>query len=157
MSAITFNAPYAPQPVAPALGDAQGAGAQSTQPIARSASSSGANLSSDHSGQGASNGTGTGGAQVAALLKRGRVAMLPTQAAPKSVIEAQTKEAPTAEFLQRQVQLRAESAALQEARAADRASDRAAAAAEAAAKAAEPAFKLPNPLPTAPILTRSEP
>ncbi|MDW3223060.1 MAG: hypothetical protein R8G34_09290 [Paracoccaceae bacterium] len=152
MSAISFNAPYAPQPVATAQADPQVAGSQASQPIAQSASGNASNMTSDHSGQGAGNGTGTGGGHLAALLKQGRAAMLPVEAAPKSVIEAQAKEGPSAEFLQRQAQLRAESSALQEARAADKAADRAAAAAEAARKAAEPQFNLPNPLPTAPIL-----
>lgn len=156
MSAISFNAPYAPQPVAPAQADTQAAGSLAGQPIAQSASGSGANMASDHSGQGASDGTGTGGSQLTALLKKGRAAMLPVEAEPQSVIEAQAKESLSAEYLQRQAQLRAESSALQDARDADKAADRAAAAAEAAKKAAEPEFNLPNPLPTAPILEGSD-
>lgn len=152
MSAISFNAPYAPQPVAPAQNDASFAGAQAGQPVANSASSGGANMASDHSGQGAGNGTGTGGAHLDALLKRGRVAMLPVEAAPKSVIDAQTEQSTEDAYLAQQAQLRAESKALQEARDAKAAADRAAAKAEAA----EPEFDLPNPLPTAPILKRGD-
>lgn len=156
MSAISFNAPYAPQPVAPAQNDSLVAGGQTGQPVANSASSGGANMASDHSGQGAGNGTGTGGAHLASLLKRGRVAMPPVEAAPKSVIDAQTEGSVGIDFLVQQAQLRAESKALQEARDTERAADRAAAAAEAAAKAAEPEYELPNPLPTAPILQRDD-
>lgn len=152
MSSISFNAPYAPQPVAPAQNDAVVAGAQAGQPIANSASSSGANMASDHSGQGAGNGTGTGGAHLESLLKRGRVAMPPVEASPKSVIDAQTDKSTANAYLIQQAQLRAESKALQEARDIERAAERAAASAEAAAKAAEPEYELPNPLPTAPIL-----
>ncbi|WP_300010138.1 hypothetical protein [uncultured Roseobacter sp.] len=156
MSAISFNAPYAPQPVAPAQNDTQVAGVQAGQPPAKSASGNGANMASDHSGQGAGNGTGTGGAHLASLLKRGRVAMLPVEATPKSVIDAQADQPAENEYLVQQAKLRAESKALQEARDAARAADKAAAAAQAAAEAAKPEFKPPNPLPTAPILDRGD-
>ncbi|WP_298919469.1 hypothetical protein [uncultured Roseobacter sp.] len=150
MSAISFIAPYAPQPVAPSQGDPQVAGVQPGQPMANTSTNNNANTASDHSGQGAGDGTGTGGAQLATLLKRGRVAMLPVDATSKSVVEAQT--GPTTDYLAQQAQLRAESAALQEAQDAERAKARAEATAQAAAEAAEPEFELPNPLPTAPIL-----
>lgn len=156
MSAISFNAPYAPQPVAPAQTDAQAAALSALAPLAKSASGNSANMASDHSGQGAGNGTGTGGAQLAALLKRGRVAMPPVDASPKSVVEAQADNKVPDAFLNQQAAIRAESKALQEARDAERAAERAAAAAEAAAEAAEPEVDLPNPLPTAPILQRDD-
>ncbi|MBW4709789.1 hypothetical protein KX928_18530 [Roseobacter sp. YSTF-M11] len=154
MSAISFIAPYAPQPVAPSQGDPQVAGLQASQPLANTSSGSNAGSTSDHSGQGAGDGTGTGGAQLATLLKRGRVAMLPVEASSKSVIDAQTR--PTIDYLAQQAQLRAESAAIQEARAAARAQERAEAMAQAAADAAKPEYDLPNPLPTAPILERDD-
>ncbi len=152
MSAISFNAPYAPQPVAPAQTDAQNAALTALAPLAKSASGNGANMASDHSGQGAGNGTGTGGAHLAALLKRGRAGVMVTDASPKSVIEARAESKMPDAFLEQQARLRAESTAFQEARDAERAAKRAAAAAEAAAEAAEPKIDPPNPLPTAPIL-----
>lgn len=154
MSAISFNAPYAPQPVVPSQGDPQFAGVQAGQLIASSAASNGANLASDHSGQGAGDGTGTGGAHLASLLKRGRVAMPPVEATPKSVIDAQTSDSTSTEFLAEKAQLRAESKALQEAQDIEKVAQRAAAEAEAAQ--AEEKFDLPNPLPTAPILEQDE-
>ncbi|MFK7878385.1 hypothetical protein [Roseobacter sp.] len=156
MSAISFNAPYAPQPVAASANDPQGINAQINQPIANSAANNGTNLASDHSGQGAGNGTGTGGAHLASLLKRGRVAMPPVEATPKSVIDAQTTEGTSAEFLAQKAQLRAEFKAQQNARDDAQVAERAAAAKEAAAKEQEPEFELPNPLPTAPILERDD-
>ncbi|MCV3271463.1 hypothetical protein [Roseobacter sinensis] len=155
MSAISFNAPYAPQPVAMVQNDAIAA-LVGMGPIAKSTAGSGANMASDHSGQGSGNGTGTGGAHLAALLKRGRVAMPPVDASPKSVVEAQTQSKVPDAFLEQQAKIRAESKALQEAQDAERVAERAAAEAEAAAKAAEPKVDLPNPLPTAPILQRDD-
>ncbi|WP_159977594.1 hypothetical protein [Roseobacter cerasinus] len=152
MSAISFNAPYAPQPVAPAQHDAQNAAFLGRVAETKKTSGENANMSSDHSGQGARDRTGTGGTHLAALLERGRVAMPPVGASPKSVVEAQTKNKVPDAFLDQQAKIRAESKALQEAQDAERAAERAAAAAEAAAEAQEPEVDLPNPLPTAPIL-----
>lgn len=156
MSAISFNAPYAPQPVAPAQYDAQNAALQGGVAAAKKTSGENANMSSDHSGQGARDRTGAGGTHLAALLKRGRVAMPPVDASPKSVVEAQTGNKVPDAFLEQQAKLRAESKALQQAKDAERAVERAAAAAEAAAEAQEPEVDLPNPLPTAPILQEDD-
>lgn len=150
MSAISFIAPYAPQPVPQAQTDVLTAGAQAGKPIIDTSSGNSANMASDHSGQGTGNGTGTGGAQIAALLKKGRVAMLPVEAAPKSVVDARTEVDPASEYLAQQAELKAESKEMQAARDADRAADRAADAARL--RAEERARAMPNPLPTAPIL-----
>ncbi|MEP2641278.1 hypothetical protein [Roseobacter sp.] len=141
MSAISFIAPYAPQPVGAAQNDGLIAGLQANQPIGAAAKGNGTNLASDHSGQGAGNGTGTGGAQVASLLKRGQTTMAPSDATPKSVVDART-EFPDA-FLNQQAELRAETTARQAAREAEHRADRAIAEADIAAKAAKAVVKLP--------------
>lgn len=153
MSAISLISPYAPQPV-PATQEGQDAGLAVSKPVSDAKSGGSTNMTSDHSGQGAGNGTGTGGAQIAALLKRGRVAMLPVEAAPKSIVDAQAQSGPTAEYLAQQAELKAESKELQAAREADRMAERAAEA--AMRRAEERAQAMPDPLPTAPILKRDD-
>ena len=151
MTAVSLVNPYAPQPASGVSNDTYTA-VQATPPVGDTKNSSDAGLASDQSGQGAGNGTGTGGAQLTALLKKGRETMTVQLATPESVVEAQSDSGPTAEFLARQAQLSADAEAAEEQRMAEMAERRAADAKEAAAKAAEPEFVLPNPLPTAPIL-----
>jgi hypothetical protein len=154
MTAVSLINPYAPQPVAGSSGDTSVATAQATSPIAAPGATNNAGMTSDHSGQGAGNGTGTGGAQVAVLLERGREAMTVQRAAPRSVVEAQSKSDPATEFLERQARQELEARAAEQARLADQAAARAAEAKAEAAKAARPQYPMPDPLPTAPILQR---
>lgn len=151
MTAVSLVNPYAPQPAGGVQTDIYAA-VQTTAPISAAKSSGDAGLASDQSGQGAGNGTGTGGAQLTALLKKGRENMTIQLPTPESVVEAQSENGPTAEFLARQAQLSAEAEAAEEQRMAEVAARRAADAQAAAAKATEPEFVPPNPLPTAPIL-----
>ena len=109
-------------------------------------------MASDHSGQGAGNGTGTGGAQLAALLKRGREEAPAEKPTSKSIVEAQSGSDPATEFLARQARQQIEAKAADATRESDRAAARAAEAQARADKAAKPGYAMPNPLPTAPIL-----
>lgn len=156
MTAISFVAPYAPQPVAAAAGALNFADTQVTLPVANSSESGHTGLASDQSGQGAGNGTGTGGAQLVALLNRGRETALIDRATPESVIEAQSDSDPATEFLARQAQTKANAEAQRAAEAAQLAAAREDHAQKEAAEAAKPEFKLPNPIPTAPILELDE-
>ncbi|MEM1352680.1 MAG: hypothetical protein AAGF27_10055 [Pseudomonadota bacterium] len=151
MTAVSLLNPLSPQPAAGAQPEPSAA-LQSTAPPTEAKTSGDAGLASDQSGQGAGNGTGTGGAQLNALLKRGRDGLGVQLATSESVVGAQSKSGPAGEFLARQAQLRFEAEAAEEQRAADRALQRAEDAKAAAAKAAEPKFIPPNPVPTAPIL-----
>lgn len=153
MTSISLIAPYAPQPAVSSVADAGVPATQTTLPSTGAASSSNAGTASDQSGTGAGNGTGTGGAFTAALLDRARGTDKPLSATPRSVVEAQSKSDETATFLAEQQAQKAQArsdetarADAQQARA--KAQDRAEA--EAASRADE--FKMPNPLPTAPIL-----
>lgn len=155
MTAISFNNPYAPQPVAQG-NDVSVAAVQPTAAVKDTSSGSQMGSASDQSGQGAGNGTGTGGAQLATLLARGREDLELQQPTPKSIVEAQSEADPASAFLERQAQQRFEAKAEAEARAASIAAERAAQAKAEAAEAAKPEFELPNPLPTAPILQRDD-
>lgn len=152
MTAISFIAPYAPQPIAPAGADLNFAATQLTLPVSDTSKSSDAGLASDQSGQGTGNGTGTGGAQLAALLNRTRDEQAIDRATPESVVEAQSTSDPATEYLARQAQAKADAEAARAEQASQEARDRAARAELEAAQEAEPEFKPPNPLPTAPIL-----
>ncbi|WP_300037057.1 hypothetical protein [uncultured Roseobacter sp.] len=154
MTAISLINPYAPQPVQGQGSDSAYALA-SSQPVSQSSAGREAGTSSDQSGYGAGNGTGTGGAQLEALLARGRDRMESTDATSESVVEAQAKADGATEFLERQARQQIEARAAEAARAADKAAARAAEAKAEADAAAEPEYVMPNPLPTAPIL-RSE-
>lgn len=105
---------------------------------------------------GAGNGTGTGGAQIAALLEKGRAAMDPPRASPKSIVEAQSRSDPAEAYLERLARQTVDREAAEAKKVAEDAAKAVAAARQEAAKAAEPEFKLPNPLPTAPILERDD-
>lgn len=152
MTAISFIAPYAPQPISQAGSELNFAATQLTLPVSNAKKSADTGLSSDQSSQGAGNGTGTGGAQVVSLLNRGREQAAIERATPKSVVEAQSESDPATEFLVRQAQSRAEAEASRAAEEAKASADRAVQAEIEAAEAAKPEFKPPNPLPTAPIL-----
>ena len=157
MTAVSLVNPYAPQPVAPTATELGYAAPQTTAPTKDTGTGNSMGNASDQSGQGAGNGTGTGGSQLTMLLGRARngndVTQQPT---PKSVVEAQSEAEPAREFLERQAQMRAEGQAAEQKRIAEQAAAKAAEAKAAAKKAAEPAFELPNPLPTAPILQRDD-
>ena len=142
MTAISLINPYAPQPAQASLPDAGVPAAQITTPAQDTATNNMSGGASDQSGAGAGNGTGTGGAQLAALLQRGREEIETQKPTPKSVVEAQTTSQAADAFLTRQARLQAEVKA---------AEDRI-----AAQKADEPAYEMPNPLPTAPILKRDD-
>ncbi|MFK7871267.1 MAG: hypothetical protein AB8B58_18765 [Roseobacter sp.] len=174
MTAITLVSPLAPQPALATGPETFNPGLVQALPASDTSNmSKDAGTASDQSGQGAGNGAGTGGAQVAIMLKRARAAINPQDATRQSVVEAQaeaekpTADAPppqmerasgdaqadlTAAFLQRQERQRVEARAAEEARAADVAMARAEAAQQAAEEAAQPQYVMPNPLPTAPIL-----
>lgn len=109
-------------------------------------------MSSDQSGQGAGNGTGTGGAHLASLLKRGQQQTAVQRPTPESIVEAQSGSDAATKFLARQARQQIEAKAAAEARVAERAAARAAEARAEAIKAAQPEYVMPNPLPTAPIL-----
>lgn len=156
MSAVSLINPYAPQPVGTATAETAFAATQTAPPITASGSAGNSGLASDHSGQGAGNGTGTGGAHLAGLLKRARQDNVPQKATPESVVEAQSESDPATEFLARQARQQIEAKAAEEARIAERAAARAAEAKEAAEQAALPEYVMPNPLPTAPILKRDD-
>ncbi len=156
MTAVSLINPYAPQPASTMTADAGAAAIHVAAPIKPSDAPADTGLASDHSGQGAGNGTGTGGAQLAELLKRGRQDMQVQRATPESVVEAQSTGDPAAKFLERQARQQIDAKAAEEARLAERAADRAADAKAEAEKAAEPEYVMPNPLPTAPILQRDE-
>ena len=151
MTAVSLINPYAPQP-AQSTTDIAVSAPQSTQPISAQTESGRAGLASDQSGQGAGNGTGTGGAQLATLLERGKAGMAVQRATPKSVVEAQSEATPTTEYLARMAQAReAANAEAKERRVEEAARD-----AEIAAEKQEPEFEMPNPLPTAPILQKDD-
>ncbi len=155
MTAVSLISPYAPQPAGSAV-DTAFAAAQNGLTIKPSDTSNTADLGSDRSGQGSSDGTGTGGAQLATLLKRGRAEMTVQRATSGSVIEAQSESDPATEFLERQAQRQTDAKAAEEARNELRAEQRSEEAkAEAEAMDAE-AYVMPNPLPTAPILERDD-
>lgn len=152
MTAISLINPYAPQPAHPAGPDAGFAPPHITPPVKETTADGFFDTASNHSGQGAGSGTGTGGAQLEALLRRGREAFALQHPTPRSIVEAQSQAGPTTEFLERQARQRIAARAADDARAADVAAAQAAQAEAEAAKAAEPEFVMPNPLPTAPIL-----
>ena len=154
MTAVSLINPYAPQPAGAGSTEIGFAAVQTAQPVTGSNAAGNAGLASDQSGQGAGNGTGTGGAQLTALLKRGRDAMMPQRPTPESVVEAQSGSDPAAEFLARQARQQVEAKAAEEARLAARAAARAADAKAEADRAQLPQYVMPNPLPTAPILER---
>jgi hypothetical protein len=154
MTAVSLINPYAPQPVTGYSGEAGFAAVQTTLPVTSTGSAGNSGLASDQSGYGAGNGTGTGGAQLVALLERAREEMPPQRATPESIVEAQSESDPATEFLARQARKQIEAKAGEEARLAERAEARAAEAKAEAQKAAEPEYVMPNPLPTAPILER---
>lgn len=156
MTAVSLINPYAPQPAQGPAPETGFAAVQTTPPVKDSAASNLTGGSADQSGQGAGNGTGTGGAQLGTLLKRGRDGMSVQRPTPESVVEAQSGADPATEFLKRQAQQQIEAKAAEEARVADRAAARAAEAKAEAAKAAQPEYVMPNPLPTAPILQRDD-
>lgn len=151
MTAVSLISPYAPQPAQGTASDSVAA-ATTVQPLAASSKGREAGTSSDQSGFGAGNGTGTGGAHLESLLKRGREGIPPIDASPKSVVEAQAKNDLAREFLDRQARQQIEAKATEEARVAERATAKAAAAQAEATAAAQPEYVMPNPLPTAPIL-----
>lgn len=148
MTAVSLINPYAPQPAAGVNLDGNTVSGQATVPVSTSSNSADAGLASDQSGQGAGNGTGTGGAQVTDLLKRGRDKMQVQYPSPKSVVEAQSESDPATAFLTQKAEQMAQMAASD----ATRAEEKARAAKEEEAQAAKPEYKMPNPLPTAPIL-----
>ena len=153
MTAVSLISPYAPQPVGSASAE-QALGTQMTLPVKESGGARGSGLASDQSGQGSGNGTGTGGAQLGALLRKGRDSMPVQRPTPESVVEAQSDSDPATEFLARQARQQAQAKAAEEERQVKIAEARAQEAKDEAAKAAEPAYVMPNPLPTAPILER---
>jgi hypothetical protein len=152
MTAVSLINPYAPQPASLSVDVAQtGLPSYALSPAK---GADGAGLTSDQSGQGAGSGTGTGGAQLATLLKRGRMGMQVQRATPESVIEAQAERAGTTQFLEREAQRQNAAKAAEETLRVERAAKAAEDAKAEAAEAAEPEFEMPNPLPTAPILQR---
>lgn len=155
MTAVSLVSPYAPQP-ASVTSDAALAGAQSNMAVKASDASNSANLGSDQSGQGAGDGTGTGGAQLAMLLERGRAEMTVQSATTGSVIKAQSDSDPATEFLERQAQRQTEARATEEARNTMRAEERATEAKADSEAALAEEYVMPNPLPTAPILETDE-
>lgn len=152
MTAISLISPYAPQPATGTGTDPAIPLVSVAAPVPSMSNSADAGLASDQSGQGSGNGTGTGGAYLDSLLKRGRDDMQIQQPSPKSVVEAQSNSDPATVFLAQQ----AEKAADAKATEAARAEEDARAAREVLKEAEKPEFKLPNPLPTAPILQREE-
>jgi hypothetical protein len=154
MTAVSLISPYAPQPVGNASAEQALGGSQMTLPVADAGGARGSGLASDQSGQGAGNGTGTGGAQLTTLLRKGREGMPVQRPTPESVVEAQSESDPATEFLERQARQQAQAKAAEEERQARIAEARANEAKDEADRAAEPAYVMPNPLPTAPILER---
>ncbi|MEM9575856.1 MAG: hypothetical protein AAF999_02455 [Pseudomonadota bacterium] len=152
MTAVSLINPYAPQPANTPAADANIPASHGAAPTNPSAAPTDAGVASDHSGQGAGNGTGTGGAQLAELLKRGRQDMQVQRATPESVVEAQSTGDPATRFLERQAREQADANAAEAARLAKRAAERAADAKAEAEKVAEPKFVMPDPLPTASFL-----
>lgn len=156
MTAVSLINPYAPQPASAGPAGIALTPMQSTAPVTVSINSGNAGTASDQSGQGAGNGTGTGGAQLEALLKRGRSSFEFPSATSKSVVEAQSNSDPATEYLARQARLRAEAQATRDQTAADAEMAKEEKAQEDADKAALPEFRMPNPLPTAPILQQED-
>ena len=156
MTAVSLINPYAPQPVPGTGPDTTFTAVQNTAPLRSMSQSADMGSSSDQSGAGAGNGTGTGGAQLTALLRRGRGSPPVQQPSPKSIIEAQSEADPATEFLKRQARQHIEAKAAEEARAAARAEAKATEARAEALKAAQPEYVMPTPLPTAPILERDD-
>lgn len=156
MTAISFIAPYAPQPVAPASAEPKFAASSLTVPVSDTKPGGDAGLASDQSGQGAGNGTGTGGAQLAVLLNRNRADPTIERAAPRSVVEAQSDSDPATEFLARQAQARNDAKAQRAELDLRRAEERAAREDKENAEQLRPEFKPPNPIPTAPILQNED-
>lgn len=152
MTAVSLINPYAPQPAANTSAEMAATALSSTPALRNASASTDMGNSSNHTDHGADNGTGTGGAQLSALLERGRQEMQVQRPEPKSVVEAQSGSDPATEFLERQARQQIEAKASEEARAADRAAMRAAEAKAEAIAAAQPEYVMPNPLPTAPIL-----
>lgn len=154
MTAVSLISPLAPQPAQNPTFDTSVPPTQIAPPVTDTAAENMSGGPSDQSGQGAGNGTGTGGAQIAALLEKSRVELVVQRPTPESVVEAQSATGSTDAFLERQSRLQVEAQAAEQAALARKAADRAAEAKAAAAEAAEPDYVMPNPLPTAPILER---
>ena len=148
MTAVSLINPYAPQPAAGVTMDSNAVSGQSTMPVSSASNTADAGLASDQSGQGAGNGTSTGGAQIADLLKRGREEIQVQNPSPKSVVEAQSDSDPATAYLAQKAEQRAQALATE----AMQAEQDARAEKEAAAQEEKPEYKMPNPLPTAPIL-----
>ncbi|ABG30878.1 hypothetical protein RD1_1230 [Roseobacter denitrificans OCh 114] len=152
MTAVSLINPYAPQPAAGVNMDGNTFSGQATLPVSTTSNSADAGLASDQSGQGAGNGTGTGGAHLTSLLERARGEVQVQYPSPKSVVEAQSESDPATAFLAQKAEQMAQAAALD----ATRAEEQARAAKEELAEQAKPEYKMPNPLPTAPILMEEE-
>ncbi|GIT89322.1 hypothetical protein [Roseobacter sp. OBYS 0001] len=148
MTAVSLINPYAPQPATGANLDGNTVSGQAAVPVSTTSNSADAGLASDQSGQGAGNGTGTGGAHLTGLLKRARDDMQVQYPSPKSVVEAQSESDPATVFLAQKAERVAQATASDAARA----EEQARAAKEEMEQAAKPEYKMPNPLPTAPIL-----
>lgn len=152
MTAVSLINPYAPQPAQDAAPQSGLPSNQTMTPVPETATGNLAGNASDQSGQGAGSWTGTGGAQITALLKNGHDKIEVQRPSPESVVDAQSSTEPAAAYLQRQEQQQRTAKADAETRAADRAEE-----ANAEAVAANlPEFVMPNPLPTAPILQRDD-
>ena len=153
MTSVSLIAPYAPQPATtPGANDLAGALAL-TPAISSTASNPRSGHTSDHSGHGTGNGTGTGGAMTGSLLDRVRHPYGPNLATPESVFEAQAKAGETAQFLaQQQAEKNRDRAAAAALDTAQKAVTEARRRAEAEDQIKAENFKMPDPLPTAPIL-----
>ena len=156
MTSVSLIAPYAPQPASSHAVDAGTAATQNVAPLKSSDTTSDPGLASDQSGQGAGNGTGTGGAQLTELMKRSREGMPVQRATSESIFEARSNSDPAKKFLERQAQRQANAKVAQAERLAERADAQAAEAKAEAEEAAKPEYVMPNPLPTAPILERDD-
>jgi hypothetical protein len=156
MTSVSFIAPYAPQPAASALSAPVVASSVTVQAMPRSSPNNSDGKSTDHSGSGAGNGTGTGGALTGTLLERRRQ-IVTTGASPKSIVEAQTKASETAAFLAGKQEEQAQIRGAAQAEALKRAeTDKAQKRAEDLALQRADQYRMPNPLPTAPILQEEQ-
>ncbi|XDA98661.1 hypothetical protein AB1M95_01785 [Sulfitobacter sp. LCG007] len=178
MTAVSLISPYAPQQVAAPAQDGSHSDAQTVQPASKSLDSQGAGTSSGQSGSGAGNGTGTGGSDhLAARQAQERASVVPQKATPKSVVDAQAHAEHVSKMREKVEENRERSrmAAEEHRRARDAekreaANERRVSELDAQVEAAEAAradarleaelaeqrkaqFPLPNPIPTAPILS----
>ena len=153
MTSVSLIAPYAPQPATTTGAHAMAGTPALTPAISSTASNPRSGHTSDHSGHGTGNSTGTGSAITRSLLDRARHLYGPNKATSESVVEAQAKAGETAHFLaQQQAEKNRNRAAAAALDTAQKAIMEARIRAEAEAQIKAENFKMPDPLPTAPIL-----